>query len=180
MASVTIVSGAPGTGKTTVAAWLAKRSPHGLHIASDVFYTFPAAAIAPHLPAAREQNATMMVALSRATAAFASGGYDVYLDGIFGPWFLPLVTAELSTVTATIHYVVLRAPLEVALARVRGRRDDCDEAVVREMHRQFEDLGGYARHAVATSQRTSEDVAAEIALRISREEFVLRPAEGRG
>ena len=47
MASILIVSGSPGTGKTTVSAALANAAPHGLHLASDSFYRFPVRLVDP-------------------------------------------------------------------------------------------------------------------------------------
>jgi predicted kinase len=176
MPSVTILSGAPGTGKTTVAARLARSSVRGAHIQADLFFGFPASPIPPHLPAAQEQNATIMVALARTAAAFATRGYDVFLDGIFGPWFMPLLRAELADAAVDVHYVVLRAPLDICLQRVRGRRDQSDEAMVRKMHAELDELGAYTRHAVAASDLAAEQVADEITRRLRIGELRLVPS----
>jgi hypothetical protein len=94
---IVIVSGCPGSGKTTLAKALAlARGTKGVHLVSDVFYGFPAAPIDPTHPDSREQNTVIMRALARAARAFAEGGYHVVLDGIFGPWFLPVLQEELS------------------------------------------------------------------------------------
>jgi len=92
---VLILTGPPGSGKTTVAALLAAASPRGLHIPADVFWTFPAHPVSPYRPAGHEQNADIVVGLTRAAAAVAICGYDVVVDGILGPWFLPTIAAEL-------------------------------------------------------------------------------------
>jgi hypothetical protein len=42
-----------------------------------------------------EQNTHIIVALTRTSAAFASRGYDVILDGLFVPQFLPVIASEL-------------------------------------------------------------------------------------
>lgn len=167
MPALTIVTGSPGTGKTTVARLLASAAPRGLHIPSDVFYTFPAHPVPPHLPESQAQNTAIIAAMTRMAMTFVAHGYDVFLDGIIGPWFLPVVTAELAGASVPAHYAVLSAPLDVALARVRARRDDSPEPVVAQMHAAFADLGAYARHRIETADRTPADVAAEIIRRIA-------------
>jgi cytidylate kinase len=124
---VAIVTGAPGTGKTSVAARLATAAPRGLHVPADVFYTFPVHPISPYRPAAQEQNTAIIAALARTAETFASRAYDVFLDGIVGPWFLPVVVAELAPSGIALDYVVLRAPLDVVLRRVRGREEIASE-----------------------------------------------------
>lgn len=58
--------------------------------------SFPATPIPPHLSAAHAQNTTIISAMMRAAVAFAADGYDVFLDGILGPWFMPHVAAEVA------------------------------------------------------------------------------------
>src|SRR5215831_1189928 len=113
MSPIVIVTGAPGTGKTTFAACLAQRTARGLHIPADVFYTFPAHPISPYRAASHDQNRDIIIAVARTAATFAARSYDVFLDGIFGPWFLPVLAAELLSSGAAAEYVVLRAPLDI-------------------------------------------------------------------
>ena len=53
-------------------------------------------------------------------AAFAEGGYTVFLDGVVGPWFLSTLASEWNTV-ADVEYVILQTTLTEALARVLRR-----------------------------------------------------------
>lgn len=173
MSSVTIISGCPGTGKTSVASRLAAETPKGVHIESDLFYHFIPHRILPILPESKDQNVTVITAVARAAAAFAQGGYDVFLEGVFGPWFVPLLATELEPAGVPVDYVVLRAPLDVTLAR-STRRDEPDlERIVRHMHRHFADLNELERHAIDTSSQTLDETVAEIIRRRPLEDFRL-------
>jgi predicted kinase len=173
MSSIVIVTGAPGTGKTALAALLSEALPRGLHIPSDVFYSFPAHPIPPYRAEADDQNADIIVALAQTSAAFARRGYDVFLDGIFGPWFLPLMAAELMGVAVPVDYVVLCAPLEVALARAESRSRPTKADVVRQMHVAFADLGSYEAHAIDAGRRTLAELGEEFRRRQSQGDFML-------
>jgi predicted kinase len=173
VSSIVILTGSPGTGKTTVAGRLARAKPRGLHIPSDIFYTFPAYPISPYRPAALEQNTAIIAAVTRTSATFASKGYDVILDGIFGPWFLPVIAGELRPTGLAVHYVVLTAPLEIALRRVQAHIGHEKDHVVHLMYAAFSDLGPYAKHAVDTASRDADAVAAELGQMLERGDFIL-------
>ena len=171
---ITIITGAPGTGKTAVSALLAARSERGVHIPSDIFYTFPAHPPPPHLPAAHAQNQAVIAAAVKAAATFALRGYDVFLDGIFGPWFLPFIAAELAATVPSIHYMILRSPLETALGRIHGRSGHLGDDVVRQMQAEFEECRSeYGRYGVDTESLTPKEVAEEIIRRRARGDFLL-------
>jgi len=173
MTGITIVTGSPGAGKTTLARRASEASPRGLHLLADVFYTFPAHVIAPVLPEAHEQNTAVIVAVTRAAAAFASRGYEVFLDGIVGPWFLPVVAAELQPTGIPVEYVVLQVSLEQAVHRATTRTQPGAEEVVRHVHAAFEKLGEYASHALDTTTLTVEESIAEFTHRRATGVFVL-------
>jgi cytidylate kinase len=174
MQPITLITGAPGCGKSTVSKMLAERSGRGVHIPSDIFYTFPAHPVRPHLAASHSQNQAVIAAALHAAAAFARREYEVFLDGIFGPWFLPFIAAELAPSVPSIQYVVLRAPLETALARIRKRSGHLEDEVVRQMHSEFEQhAAAYARNIVETDARSIEETAAEILRRREQGDFHL-------
>ncbi|MCL4368915.1 MAG: ATP-binding protein [Actinobacteria bacterium] len=173
MASVIIVSGCPGTGKTSVAARLAEQSPRGVHIVADLFYDFVSHRVLQILPESHAQNTIVVTAVARAAGAFASGGYDVVLDGVFGPWFVPLLARELEPAGVPVDYVVLRAPLEIALGRATLREEPGEDGIVRHMHAQFAELCGLEGHAVETGTQSVDETVAEIDRRLTSREFRL-------
>jgi cytidylate kinase len=172
MASITIVSGCPGAGKTTLARELALLAARGLHLLSDTFYRFPAPPIDPATPAAHQQNSSIMRALGRAAGSFAEDEYAVFLDGVIGPWFLPVLARELPP-GIPLEYVVLQVNLAQALDRVRQREGPGASAGVIEMHWAFSELGMFARCALDTSQRSAEEVLAAFLGRSQRGEFLV-------
>ena len=114
---ITVVTGPPGAGKTTIAGSLARRRPFGVHLITDEYYHWiVAGAIPPWMPEANQQNATVIQAISAAAARYSTGGFDVIVDGIIGPWFLEHFTAAASLGPGELRYVVLRPARFVALA----------------------------------------------------------------
>ena len=173
MGSITIVTGCPGTGKTTLADRLSRSRAHGVCLSGDAFHRFVAHPISPIVPEAHAQNTTVTTAIARAAAAFAADGYDVFVDGVVGPWFLPTFVSELRGRFAPVHYVILRAGLEDTVKRASSRPAPGDEGVVRHMHGEFSDLGPFERHAVDSTDRTEDDTLDEIERRWSAGEFLL-------
>ena len=73
----------------------------------------------------RRSIAAAIDAIAAAARTNAEGGYLVVWDGILGPWYLDRVRACLGEVR--VDYLVLRAPPEIAIARIRDRGGDVDE-----------------------------------------------------
>ena len=173
MIGITIVTGSPGAGKTTLSRRAAKADPRGLHLPADVFYTFHAHAVSPVLPEAHEQNGAVIAAVTRAAAAFAARRYEVFVDGIVGPWFLPVVAAELASTGIPVEYVVLQVGRDEAVRRATSRLQPGAEVVVRHMHAEFQNLGEYASHAFDTTDMDSDEAFAEFTRRRSTGVFAL-------
>jgi predicted kinase len=162
-----IIKGGPGTGKSTLAAQLARDSAleKSIHLHTDDFYHYLSKGyIPPYMPESNEQNRIVIDAILATATRFAQGGYDVLVDGITGPWFLaPWVDA--ARAGTEVHYIVLRAAEEETLRRTvaRDKLDrETNTAVVKAMWQQFAALGEYERHAVDTTALT----AAETLLRL--------------
>lgn len=161
---IVLISGAPGTGKSTVAALLAQNSAleRSLHLHTDDFYdALRKGAIPPHLPGSESQNETVIEAFREAAKRFAQGGYDVVVDGVIGPWFMePWLQAAREGYS--VHYLVLRASKGTTLARALGRTK-LDEATNRElvetMWAQFADLGPWEPWAVDTTNLSPQATA---------------------
>ncbi len=173
MASITIVSGCPGTGKTTLAERLSAATSQGMHLVADAFYEAIASPISPILPESQQQNTTVTIATARAAGVFASGGYEVFVDGVVGPWFIPTFAGELVELNVSVEYVVVRAGLDETLRRSAARPQPALENVVRQMHAAFRDLGEFEKHAVDTSGCTLDETLKEVTKRRRRGEFRL-------
>jgi hypothetical protein len=159
---IAIITGPPGAGKSTVASHLAASSRLGVHLAGDqVFHWVAGGYVPPWMPGTSHQNGTVISAIAAAAVQFADAGYDVFVDGIIGPWFLPhwLQTAGRGRPT---HYFVLRPSRQIAASRATGRRapgDLVDPHPVAAMFDVFEDLGSFEAHVLDSS---SQDIGATV------------------
>jgi hypothetical protein len=172
-----LVDGPPGAGKSTVAgiAAASARRPT-VHLHTDSFYAWIRSGfVPPYVPQARAQNEVVTAVMTGAAYAYAEGGYDVIVDGIIGPWLLPVFVAACQGARLGLRYVVLRPSLEVALARATGRAGGqlTDPGPVTGLYRAFGDLGELERHVVDSSGQTPEQTAAELVAALDGDRFAL-------
>lgn len=153
---IVIITGAPGTGKTTAASIIATESdfPKSIHMRTDDFYHHLCKGTTPrHLPEAYEQNSIVIEAFMEAAKCYVRGEYDVIIDAVIGPQYLNslLKTAHDGY---EIHYIVLRASKEETLKRATERSKKWNKPIDPEsiaiVWEQFHLLGHYESHVINT------------------------------
>jgi cytidylate kinase len=162
---VIILTGPPAAGKTTVAALLAEGAgAPTVNLTTDLFYrAIRTGFVAPYEPAAQRQNEVVIEVIVGTVATFARGGYDVVVDGIVGPWFLPPFRAAAERDRLAVSYIVLRPDLATTLARARERVGELTLVdAISGMHGAFERLGDLEGHAIDTGGLDAEQTAAEV------------------
>ncbi|MEV0685179.1 AAA family ATPase [Nocardia sp. NPDC050378] len=163
---VIIVTGPPAAGKTTVARLLAGTAVvPTVHLETDLFYrSIGAGFVLPFLPEAQRQNEVVVEAIVAAVEVYTRGGYDVVVDGIVGPWFLPQFRTLANDHGRTVSYVVLRPDLATALDRAKERVGEelKDQDAITGLHRAFADLGDLEQNVLDTEGLNPEQTAVEL------------------
>jgi predicted kinase len=167
---VLILTGSPGSGKTTTARIVVERFERAVHVESDVFYYWIRAGfVLPWKPEARAQNASVIRIIASVAAGYTREGYFTVVDGIVLPrWFLPPLRDALHAAGHRVAYAVLRAPLDVCAARAADRAEHPlgDADAVERMWSQFSDLGEFEPHAIETAAASPGEVADVIVRRL--------------
>lgn len=167
---VLILTGPPGSGKSTAARRLAAAASRGVHLESDRFFQFISAGyVEPYKTEAHAQNTAVMGIVARAAAGYAEAGYTTIVDGILIPgWFYEPLRDALQAAGHEVALAVLRASLTVCRARVAARsgNDLSDPAVVEQLHHSFAALGPLEPHVIDTGARSPGEVAELISRRL--------------
>ena len=169
---IIVITGSPGTGKTTTASIVAKESnmDKSVHMHTDDFFHYLSkGAIPPHLPESNEQNLVVIEAFLEAAKRYARGGYDVIVDGIVGPWVLEPWRA-LFREDYEVHYIVLRASKEETMKRAveRSKLDrKTNVELVETMWEQFCNLGIYESNVIETTTYSIQEAVFAVKEKIS-------------
>lgn len=176
MASLLVITGPPGAGKSTIAGLVARSFQRSVLIECDAFFAFlDQGAMPPWRPEAHAQNETVVRAAAAATGRFAASGNVTVYDGVIGPWFLP--TFVEATGLDSLHYVVLLPTVERCVERVSTRQGHgfTDEPATRKMHAEFARTEIARRYVLADQPDDPDTVAAEVLTRFDNGELVYNP-----
>ena len=151
-ATLIVVTGPPGAGKSTVARALSGRFARSSNIAGDDFFAFlDQGAIAPWTLEAHDQNGVVLAAAAAAAGRMAAGGLTVVYDGVVVPAQLDAFAD--ATGLPSLHYVVLLPPEHTCIERVRTRLGHgfTDVEAARHMYAQFADAELDSRHLLSSA-----------------------------
>jgi len=132
---------------------------------TDDFYSYICKGyIPPWSPEAYEQNTVIIESLAASAARLASGGYEVIVDGVFGPWFLE-PWFKLAQDGFDVRYIILRPSEQATILRATEREKgivSIDVDAVKHMWQAFSDLGLYESYVIDTTSQSIDETVGSI------------------
>lgn len=162
-ARIVIISGSPGTGKTTLSEKLAESSTYdkAVHIEVDDFWQcIRKGYIYPWLDGSGDQNETVVKSVAASAKRYSKSGYEVFVAGTIGPWFLkPWI--KIAKKGVDVRYIVLRPDQETTVIRAteRQQRDffPLNIELIKDLWNSFTDIDKYESHFLNTTGQTVDE-----------------------
>ena len=175
--AIIILSGPPGSGKTTVGRILAETAEKPTaHLLTDSFYVaIKKGFVPPFLPEAARQNEVVIGVVIESMLGYAEGGYYVVVDGIIGPWSLaPFVNAAARS-RIPLSLVVLRPSYEQTFSRAVSREDKQlkDSGPIRGLYGAFQNLGPLEKHVFDSTADSVETTVEHVRTGVRTGQFSL-------
>jgi chloramphenicol 3-O-phosphotransferase len=169
---ILILTGPPGSGKSTVAEALAERYDRVAHIQVDVLRHFvtPTGYAPPTRggPAWEAQDRLAVKNACDLARNFVQERFGVIIDDIVGPEKLGRYVAGLKDAGAPVHFVRLMPRLEVCAARDAARAEGrVAPGRVEVVYRELEKAGEHAGAPIDNSDISAEDAADRLQERTS-------------
>jgi chloramphenicol 3-O-phosphotransferase len=159
---IIIISGSPGTGKTSISRKLAEKSTYAcsVHLHTDDFYGYiKKGYTAPWENGSGDQNEIVMEIIAESAEIFCKNGYDVYVDGVIGPWFIePWI--DISKKDIDVRYIVLLPDKQTTIERAFSRQKisfDLKKDIVENLWNTFSNINDYRNHIVDTTAQTIDE-----------------------
>lgn len=167
-ARIVIISGSPGTGKTSISRKLAENSTYekAVNIHVDDFWQYIRKGyIHPWLNDSGDQNETVVEAVAASAKKYARSGYEVFVDGTIGPWFLK-PWKKLAKKDVDVRYLILRPDEETTILRATQREQNdyfpLNIEIIKDLWNSMTGLGKYESHVVDTTGQTAHESAIAI------------------
>jgi len=176
---IVVLSGSPGTGKSTISRILAEDSITGkaVHLEVDDFWqSIRKGYVYPWLSSSGNQNETVNKAVASSAKTFSNGGYEVFVAGTIGPWFLePWI--KIARMGVDVRYIILRPDEETTIMRATQRQQreffPLNVETIKNVCGSFASIGQYEAHTLdSTGQSIAKSVAVIKAL-LSKNHFCL-------
>jgi len=144
-----------------------------VHLHTDDFFNaIVKGYIEPWRSESQAQNATLTKAIAAAAEKLVIGGFEVIIDGVIGPWFLPEYQQVLGN--HTINYVVLRPDKAVVAQRARDREVGALTEYPPRIWEAFQELGELEGHALDSELQSVEETLGTIKEGLLSQHFELK------